>query len=187
MPYKDPQKGRDKAKERYHEQKGTKPSAYSLLTPEQKEAQRERLREWRKRFPERSREHHIRHHRKYKEERNRKSREYREAHREELAQKRIQGRKIARLVVIAFLGGSCNVCGIRDNRVLEIHHTLGDGRKDRPGTNPGTSESYYRKILKRAQDEPGSLELVCANCHVIRHWNERNGGEHAEDHGNDDR
>jgi hypothetical protein len=66
-----------------------------------------------------------------------------------------------RRAVFAYLGGGCVRCGNADQRVLQIDHTDGGGRKERAALG---SLSIYRAILK---GKPG-YQLLCANCHAIK-------------------
>lgn len=108
---------------------------------------------------------------KNRERLNEKRREQRAANREEYnayhaRQHRQQMRK-ARREVIAVLGGVCKDCEIADERVLQIHHTNGNGSKIR---KRGYTAAYYRNMLVELAEDPNCLALLCANCHAIRHW-----------------
>jgi len=67
-----------------------------------------------------------------------------------------------RLEIIRGLGGRCRRCGTSDTRVLQVHHS---SLKDTPR---GWASRIYalRYQLNEGKD---NLELLCANCHIIRH------------------
>jgi hypothetical protein len=72
----------------------------------------------------------------------------------------------SRLKVLECLGGKCALCGIPDNRVLQIDHINGGGTKER---NQLSTMAVYRKILKLCQEERSeNYQLLCANCHLIK-------------------
>ena len=50
----------------------------------------------------------------------------------------------------------CEGCGNSDHRVLEVHH----------------------KDHNRSNNELSNLSVLCANCHKIRHYEERNTDQH---------
>ena len=68
------------------------------------------------------------------------------------------------------VGGCCKHCGNTDIRVLDFHHA------DR-----GSKEASVDTMLKQGWSKERILrelvkcELLCANCHRIHHWEERNG------------
>lgn len=59
----------------------------------------------------------------------------------------------------------CALCGVDDFRALQFHHR-GDKEKDVSNTR-GWSE-------KRIEKEIAKCDIICANCHMIHHYNERN-------------
>lgn len=80
--------------------------------------------------------------------------------------------RAARREVLALLGDCCQVCGIRDERVLQIDHVQNDGAEHRRaarGTH-GYTAAWYRELRRVCLEEPGRLTLLCANCHCIKHW-----------------
>lgn len=66
-----------------------------------------------------------------------------------------------RLRAIQLLGGRCLDCGEEDARVLCFHHRHFDGFKDKRRT------AMITEILRGVRDD---IELVCANCHMRRHY-----------------
>lgn len=60
--------------------------------------------------------------------------------------------------------GSCSGCGISDYRVLDFHHK-GKEKKEF-GIAFGNAEKYGFSRIKR---EIEKCELLCANCHRIKH------------------
>jgi len=62
----------------------------------------------------------------------------------------------------------CSRCGIDDYRVLDFHHT-----RDKEF---GIAEAgYYNYGLVRLEKEIEKCILICANCHRVLHFDERNG------------
>jgi hypothetical protein len=68
------------------------------------------------------------------------------------------------------VGKTCVRCGIVDPRVLDFHHLDPTTKEISLGTVVQTKVSKRRII-----EEIAKCELVCANCHRILHWEERNG------------
>jgi hypothetical protein len=79
-------------------------------------------------------------------------------------------REIRQFIQEQKVGGVCKRCGNADIRVLDFHHV------DR-----GNKEASVDRMLKqgwskeRILQELAKCELLCANCHRIHHWEERNG------------
>jgi hypothetical protein len=66
----------------------------------------------------------------------------------------------------------CSKCGETDLRVLNFHHNDGGGTKDR-----GQLESslYYKRIQRLPIEEARiKFQILCANCHAIKHYEIRN-------------
>jgi hypothetical protein len=64
--------------------------------------------------------------------------------------------------------GCCSKCGNNDYRCLDFHHRDGDDKED------GVSLMAQRnKSIKNIQAEIDKCDLLCANCHRILHWEER--------------
>lgn len=77
----------------------------------------------------------------------------------------------ARRELISHLGGLCKDCGISDERVFQFHHVNGDGKEHR---TRGYTAKYYRVLMDAEKQCPGSIVLLCSNCHAIRHWKNDN-------------
>lgn len=94
---------------------------------------------------------------------------YRESRKEEIAaymKPYSQRRRLTRrLRIIEHLGGVCGRCGIDDWRVLQVDHVLGGGRQERLSSTSG--DRYYDEIM---ESPPGKYQLLCANCHQIKHY-----------------
>lgn len=69
-----------------------------------------------------------------------------------------------------FLGGRCEECGNDDMRVLELDHALNNGLQER--RSMGTSANST-SVLRRVFRAPGDYRLLCANCHRIRHFTDK--------------
>ncbi len=80
------------------------------------------------------------------------------------AERTARSYKKAKLALFRVLGSCCKRCGITDIRVIQFHHTAGDGKEDRKGP---AGRSYIRRLLKRLSDDPEAIVAVCANCHII--------------------
>lgn len=81
---------------------------------------------------------------------------------------RVRYRTRIRLAAIAFLGGVCVRCGIDDERVLQFDHIDGSGRYEKK-----RSDTWYLSVVR---DDRKDLQLLCANCHVIK---TRESGEYS--------
>lgn len=71
---------------------------------------------------------------------------------------------------IAALGGKCSHCGNDDPRVLQIDHIDGGGNADR--------KKSRISILNRIISGSGGFQLLCANCHCIKSFDN---GEYGND------
>jgi hypothetical protein len=66
----------------------------------------------------------------------------------------------------------CIKCGIRDKRILQIHHKLGNGERDR--------KFYYKtNVAIRVNNSKGNvnveeLEIRCCNCNILAEYEELN-------------
>lgn len=72
-----------------------------------------------------------------------------------------------RLEAIEQLGGKCQDCGNENLVVLQFHH--------RPGTFKVAEVTSLGNSKKRFWEEVVKCDLVCANCHLIRHEAEGEG------------
>jgi len=57
----------------------------------------------------------------------------------------------------------CIDCGIDDIRVLDFHH------RDRQEKELGIAKAYSYS-LERIMNETAKCDILCANCHRIRHY-----------------
>lgn len=158
MPYKDPKKACQCAKENYERIK---------VDPIKLAKRRERCklwrREWRKKHLERARQlcrESVK--RNYDSEKHsayikewRKKNPYNYALYKEKCK---ENDKKKRLDAIEKLGAKCTKCGISDERVLEAHHV--NGRK---------SDRYAKKWYRHLNETKEKIILVCSNCHIIEH------------------
>ena len=64
---------------------------------------------------------------------------------------------------IEMLGSRCSNCGITDVRVLEIDHVSGGGGIERKIVGP------RKMLLKIANGDTDGYQLLCGNCHIIKH------------------
>lgn len=62
----------------------------------------------------------------------------------------------------------CEICGIKDYRVLDCHH------KDMSDKKFNIADFYYYQFsMEKTREEITKCMIVCANCHRILHHNER--------------
>jgi hypothetical protein len=62
----------------------------------------------------------------------------------------------------------CKACGISEIEVLQLHHTDGGGSKQiREIKAVGNSSKFYQWLFDN--DYPEGLEVLCANCHILKH------------------
>lgn len=64
----------------------------------------------------------------------------------------------------------CERCGNPDSRVLEFHHRDPSKRKFSPRYKPGRTPSSPQKSLVSVIREMDKCTVLCANCHLIAHW-----------------
>ena len=85
--------------------------------------------------------------------------------------------RMSRLEAIRIYGGACADCGITDVRVLEFHHSNHDGaeerRRDRASGYRENSGSRIMRKIAKSGERRSDIEMICANCHKIRHWLDR--------------
>lgn len=63
----------------------------------------------------------------------------------------------------------CTNCGVKDVRVLEFHHTNSSEKEF------AIADYYYRQYgEERLLTELNKCNVLCANCHRILHYEERN-------------
>ena len=73
--------------------------------------------------------------------------------------------------LIKELGGKCEKCGFDDFRALDIHHINGETK-----LMPPKRAYTWQRRLKDWNANKGNLLLLCANCHRLVTWEERNYG-----------
>ncbi len=81
-------------------------------------------------------------------------------------------RREVRIQALALLGGKCCVCGFSDSRALQIDHIIPVRKKERH--RDSSSYHFYCQIV---QGETDNLQVLCANCHAIKTFEEGNGSE----------
>ncbi len=64
---------------------------------------------------------------------------------------------------------ACEKCSIQDHRVLDFHHKDPLDKKDALA-----NLSSHGKSKKTIMDEVNKCHVLCANCHRIVHWEEKN-------------
>lgn len=62
----------------------------------------------------------------------------------------------------------CGRCGYKHPAALQFHHTDASKKKFEIG-----SAVSLLKSLKQVQEEILKCEVVCANCHLVHHYDER--------------
>jgi hypothetical protein len=63
---------------------------------------------------------------------------------------------------------SCVRCGFKHPAALQFHHTGVGTKKFEIG-----SAVMMQKSIKQVQEEIAKCECVCANCHLVHHYEER--------------
>ena len=66
------------------------------------------------------------------------------------------------------LGDECRLCGIKDKRVLEFDHINNNGKVDK-ALHVG-NQNMYNWYSARPEEAKQQLQLLCANCHSIKHY-----------------
>jgi hypothetical protein len=77
-----------------------------------------------------------------------------------------ESRRWLRDAIFKKLGDKCIKCGFSDRRALQVDHVNGDGTAHRKQCG-GSTFKYLRSILR---DITGAFQLLCANCHMIKHY-----------------
>jgi hypothetical protein len=65
----------------------------------------------------------------------------------------------------------CSICGYSDIRALCLHHVNGGGTAHRERVKLKGSLPFYVRLER--DGFPEGLEVLCANCHQIKHSGER--------------
>jgi len=159
MPYKDPEKARQRARERYYEIKSD-----PIRLAKRREQQRISMAKWRKNNPERARQlvresakrnYNTEEHTEYQ----RNWRQNNPYNYERYKQRSLQLDRQKKIEVIIALGGKCQICGNDDFRVLCGHHI--NGRTEEEKRDKG---KWYRH-----PPPLNELQLLCSNYHIIVH------------------
>jgi hypothetical protein len=67
----------------------------------------------------------------------------------------------------------CMDCGIRDHRVLQFHHKDPDSIKKLPnGKKVRVPHMVRTSSWKTLLKYMSQCDVLCANCHIIRHYTE---------------
>lgn len=117
---------------------------------------RDKLNAQTKRWHEDNRERSLASKKAYRKSNSAKVQEAKKRNRIEIREKALQE-----------LGGKCLMCGINDKRVLQIDHVDGGGSAER---NKIGRDGIHRKVVR---DGGFGYQLLCANCHAIKTYNER--------------
>ena len=73
--------------------------------------------------------------------------------------------------IMRHLGGACARCGNEDQRVLDVDH-IDPSKKLRP---PHRASPISTRVWLWER-EMGNLQLLCANCHRLKTWEDRQAG-----------
>lgn len=140
-------------------------------TGDEKERRRQSSAEWRKRNPERTAEILKSYRERNADKLNEQSKRYAKTPAGiEKRRKRQKQRNVEiRLKAVDYLGGKCNHCGgVFHHSAMDFHH-VDPSTKEVKGKGIPTNCSW-EKVLK----ELVKTILLCANCHRIHHYRERN-------------
>lgn len=72
--------------------------------------------------------------------------------------------------VIEYFGGKCKTCGEKRLGCLELDHIEEDGFKHRKETKTRGGLQFYTQLVKSNFQTQYKLQVLCANCHALRHW-----------------
>jgi len=67
-----------------------------------------------------------------------------------------------RIAAVVALGGACARCGLDDERVLQLDHINNDGTAER---RIASQADIYKRA---ASSDNADLQLLCANCHLLK-------------------
>jgi hypothetical protein len=117
------------------------------------------------------REYHQRWYQEHKEAEKARSRaRYRQNPKDRLVSNERYKKYLRDLINEHKKAGACIRCGIADYRVLDFHHR--DPSQKKIGLNLAWKQHVGKQVIL---DEIAKCDLICANCHRILHWEERNG------------
>lgn len=83
--------------------------------------------------------------------------------------------RLRRRLILSRMGGKCVKCGFADWRALELDHVNANPQRDMSSNRSrGGHRGSDHELFKRDRD--GTLgevyQLLCANCHKIKTWQE---------------
>lgn len=82
--------------------------------------------------------------------------------------------------VMQYYGGKCIACGDERLTVLTLDHIDNNGRQHRKELDGSsgyrTGQRLYRWLKKQEFKTPYRLQVLCANCHLIKHASEELNG-----------
>lgn len=76
-----------------------------------------------------------------------------------------------RAELYSIFGAACLRCGNDDRRVLELDHIHGGGNAEREAGR--MDKTCGRKMIEYARSHKEMFQLLCANCHRIKSWEDR--------------
>lgn len=84
---------------------------------------------------------------------------------------KLRSRADDRAELLALFGSACRRCGNDDRRVLELDHVNGGGTAERlADLRRGIHD---RRFIEHVRADLASYQLLCANCHRIKTWEDR--------------
>jgi hypothetical protein len=97
-----------------------------------------------------------------------KAARWRDAHPDRAKETRDRARQSKRDWIANYKAkNGCASCGIKDHRILDLHHVNSDGK------DMAVSQLYNRASWKTIKEEVSKCEVLCANCHRIAHYEAR--------------
>ena len=98
--------------------------------------------------------------------------EWRKNNRQYFRDYHIKMKVLAKEKLWNILGHSCKSCGYNDKRALQFDHINNDGNIARKQF--GNLSSQYGYLSRRPELALSVLQILCANCHCIKHnYNKR--------------
>lgn len=141
--------------------------AYKDMSPEQKAKHYERTERYRKKNMEKSNAASKKYYHANKEKCLARHKEWVEQNKEYVLTKQREKKRERKFQAISYLGGVCAACnGDFHPAIYEFHHL-----------DPSTKDRDPSKMLqlswKRVQAELDKCELLCANCHRLKHHGDK--------------
>lgn len=177
MPYADPERARQRARERYQANKAVILEKNRQWVEGHKEQRAEYLKEYQKEYREEHkmeiREQSAENYAQNKDEIKERNKKYAESPAGRLSAKKrsIRRSRKLRMEILTKLGGKCITCGFNDPRALQIDHINGGGKADR-----GRFKSLYQfyLYLLSLPDETlkKNYQVLCANHNRIKAYEE---------------